>query len=112
MFKEYRLSVMCIQESKLQVMDVFFCKSVCALDHFGFSYRSSIGASGGLLTMWDAQEVEVWVTRSMYHLLIIQGCFLKSGEVFSIANVYAHWDSEGKQLLWDRFGLPEKQFGV
>ncbi|KEH34428.1 hypothetical protein MTR_3g466340 [Medicago truncatula] len=45
---------------------------------------------------------QVWVTRSFEHVLIIQGWFLKSGTVFSIANVYTSCDSERKQELWSR----------
>jgi len=54
--------------------------------------------------MWDATEVEVWVTRSFDNVLIIQWCFLKSGDKFSITNVYAPCDSGHTQVLWTRLG--------
>jgi len=54
--------------------------------------------------MWDVNEVEVWVTRSFEHVLVIQGWFLSSRSVFSIENVYTPSDGERNQELWSRLG--------
>ncbi|CAJ2632329.1 unnamed protein product [Trifolium pratense] len=67
----------------------------------GFSYRSSVGASGGLLTLWDSSEVEVWSTESREHVLWCHGRFSKTGEEFYVANVYAPCEDGAKQGLWD-----------
>ena len=50
-----------------------------------------MGASGGILTIWDTTEVDVMITRSMAHVVIIQGKMIQNGADFSIANVYAPW---------------------
>jgi ABC-type microcin C transport system permease subunit YejE len=34
-----------------------------------------VGASGGLLILWDQSMVEVWSSVSMDHVLIIHGRF-------------------------------------
>ncbi|PNY15039.1 cysteine-rich receptor-like protein kinase, partial [Trifolium pratense] len=68
---------------------------------FGFSYRPSVGASGGLLTLWDSTEVKVWSTESREHVLWCHGRFSKTGEEFLVANVYAPCDDGAKQILWD-----------
>ncbi|MCI47674.1 endonuclease/exonuclease/phosphatase family protein, partial [Trifolium medium] len=39
--------------------------------------------------MWDTSEVEVWSSTSRDHVLWCHGHFLKSGEEFYLANVYA-----------------------
>ena len=51
--------IICIQETKLSVIDVILCKSMWGGDCVDFSYRPSVGASGGIVTMWDTKEVEV-----------------------------------------------------
>ncbi|GAU42656.1 hypothetical protein TSUD_398610 [Trifolium subterraneum] len=66
-----------------------------------FSYRPSVGASGGLLTLWDPSEVDVWSTESREHVLWCRGRFIKSGEEFFVANVYSPCDDGAKQGLWD-----------
>ncbi|MCI29797.1 cytochrome P450, partial [Trifolium medium] len=66
-----------------------------------FSFRPSVGASGGLLTVWDSSEVEVWSTVSHEHVLVCHGRFLRSDEEFIVVNVYAPCDPGAKQGLWD-----------
>jgi len=56
---EKRPSIMCIQETKLMVIDGAMGASLWGDPNHGFSYRPSLGASGELLTMWDISEVEV-----------------------------------------------------
>jgi exonuclease III len=65
--------VMCLQETKLQMCDVNVCSSLWDRQSVEFSFRPSQGASGGLLTVWDASEVEVWSTSSFDHVLSIHG---------------------------------------
>ncbi|GAU43582.1 hypothetical protein TSUD_27840 [Trifolium subterraneum] len=43
-----------------------------------FSYRPSVGESGGLLSIWDSNEVEVWSTESRENVLWCHGRFIKS----------------------------------
>ncbi|XP_058767682.1 uncharacterized protein LOC131641397 [Vicia villosa] len=56
-------------------------------------------------------EVEDWATRLIEHRLIIQGMFFKCGVEFSLANVYATCDGEGRQILWDRLGTIMQNYG-
>jgi len=65
-----------------------------------YSYRPSLGASGGLLTLWDSFEVEVWSLVSQDHVLIIHGRFIKSNDEFYLFNVYTLFDVRAKQELW------------
>jgi len=93
--------VLCLQESKLNVLDEFFTKSLWGGAPCGYSYQASIGASGGLVTIWDTSAVEVWCTYSFRHVLIIEGRVLATGQEFFIANVYAPCDTSAKQVLWN-----------
>ncbi|MCI22234.1 cytochrome P450, partial [Trifolium medium] len=95
----------CIQETKLQFCDALICSSLWGNSSHGFSYRPSVGASGGLLTLWDSSEVEVWSSKSNDHVLWCHGRFIKSGDEFSVANVYAPCDSGAKQELWDSLSM-------
>jgi len=70
-------------------VDDYVCRSLWGTASVSYSYQPSIGASGGILTLWDVTEVEVLVTKSVENVLIIQGWFINSNNEFSIANVYA-----------------------
>jgi len=78
-----------MQETKLIVVDDVACGSLWGLSSVGYSYRPSIGGSGGILSLWDTDEVEVWFSSSFDNVLIIKRRFLKNNIEFDIANVYA-----------------------
>jgi len=64
-----------------------------------YSYRLSVGVSGGLLVMWDSSVVEIWSSRSVEHVLIVHGCFILSVEEFYLFNIYAPCDNGAKLVL-------------
>jgi exonuclease III len=90
-------TIVCLQETKLQVCDDFLCSSLWGTSPVGFSFRPSVGASGGLLTLWDPAEVEMWSSISHEHVLWCHGRVVSSGEEFIVANVYAPCDPGAKQ---------------
>ena len=94
--------VLCIQESKLEVIDDWMIKSLWGDAACGYSYQPSRGASGGLVTVWDTSCVTVWFTMSFNHVLVIKGMVNQTTEDFIIFNVYAPCDSEAKRALWDK----------
>ncbi|PNX87340.1 cytochrome p450, partial [Trifolium pratense] len=103
--------LLCLQETKLQSCDDFICSTLWGNSSYAFSYRPSVGASGGLLTLWDSAEVEVWSSESSEYVLWCHGRFVRSGEEFYLANVYAPCDSWAKQALWDSLSVKIQALG-
>jgi len=81
--------VLCIQESKLAMVDDILVTSLWGNSERAFSFQPSIGASGGLLSVWDTTVVDVWLTMSFIHVLMIKGRVILTGQEFVIVNVYA-----------------------
>jgi len=98
---EKKPTVLCIQETKLEVVDEFLCRSLWGTDPMSFSFKSSVGASGGIITVWDPSLVDVWLSVNIANCLIIKGTLLQNNEVFCLANVYAPCEGKGRQDLWD-----------
>jgi len=97
--KEKRSLIMCLQETKLQGCDARMCSALWDGQQAAFSFRQFLGASVGLLTIWDMSEVEVWSTSSFDHVLSIHGHFIQSNEEFHLFNVYAPFDVHARQVL-------------
>jgi len=93
--------ILCIQETKLQRCDEGVCMSIWDGKPVAYSYCPSLGASGGLLTLWDSLEVEVWSSNSFVHVLSIHGRFISSNEEFHLFNVYAPCNGNDRQELWE-----------
>jgi exonuclease III len=103
--REKKPFILCIQESKLSSFDVSVCKSIWGDLNVDFSFQSSRGASGGLVTLWDVKEVEVWSSFQLEHVLGIHGRFVKSGEEFFLLNIYAPCDISRQQTLWHNISM-------
>jgi len=98
--REKKPFILCLQETKLLVIDAFVCKSIWGDGNVDYSYQPSVGASGGIVTLWDLREVEVWSSVSFDHVLAVAGRFVQSGDLFVVFNVYAPCDSSRQQALW------------
>jgi len=66
-----------------------------------YSFKSSVGASGGIIMIWDPSVLDVWLSVNFANCLIVKGTFRNNNEVFCLANVYASCESRGRQVLWD-----------
>ncbi|PNX85227.1 cytochrome p450, partial [Trifolium pratense] len=98
-------------ETKLHSCDDSIVSTLWGNSPYGFSYRPSVGASGGLLTLWDTSEVDVWSSESFENVLWCHGRFVRSGVEFHLANVYAPCDSGAKQVMWDSLSVKIQALG-
>ena len=103
--KEKQPFLLCIQESKLAMINDRLVTSFWGDTIFGYSYQPSNGASGGLVTVWDASRIVVFSSMSFDHVLVVKGMVISSGEEFVVCNVYAPCDSVAKKDLWERLHL-------
>jgi len=94
--------VLCVQETKLQLVDDYCVKSFWGDAQCGYSYNPLVGASGGLLTVWDSTRLNVCYSTSFDHALVINGTVIQTGEDVFIVNVYAPCDAVAKIISWDR----------
>jgi len=94
--------ILCLQESKFGVINDVLIKSCWGDDPYGYSYQSSVGASGGFITVWDTSVVDVWYSMSFRHVLVIKGRVILTDQEFVIVNVYTPCDTAAKQILWDQ----------
>lgn len=90
-----------IQETKLEVVDDVLGRSLWGSEDVSYSFKPLVGASGGILTMWDTSVVDVFMTLNLSNALIVKGTFMKNNVDFILANVYVSCDNRGRQLLWN-----------
>jgi exonuclease III len=98
---ERRVDVLCIQESKMEVVEESLIRYLWGSDSVNFSFIPSIGASGGIITIWDPCVLNVWSSIVKMHCLIVIGQFIEDNVDFFLANVYAPCESTGRVNLWN-----------
>jgi len=82
-------------------IDNFVCSTLWGTSPHGYSFRPSVGASGGLLIMWAKGEVNFFSSFCFDHVLEVCGRLLKSNVDFVLFNVYAPCDARGQNVLWE-----------
>jgi exonuclease III len=81
-------SILCIQESKLSDITRFTASSFLPPSLRSFIFKPSIGASGGIITAWDDQLLEL-IHHSIDDFSITSTFSLRSESlIFSLVNVY------------------------
>lgn len=54
-----RPAILCIQESKLDVVDQFIILQCCGPAYDGFAYLPAVGTRGGIILAWDSSVVGI-----------------------------------------------------
>ncbi|XP_058775213.1 uncharacterized protein LOC131649469 [Vicia villosa] len=96
--KEGRAEVFLIQESKLEKVDQAIISSLWSFEKVGWSFTKSEGRSGGIITLWKEETVDVIMSfRGEGYL----GIKVKWKEkIFYIVNVYSPCSLNLKRKLW------------
>ena len=58
MIKGWGIDIICLQEKKMGLIPRREIRSLWGCQHLDWLYLGSIGASGGVLVMWDRRMVE------------------------------------------------------
>ncbi|XP_058783302.1 uncharacterized protein LOC131657978 [Vicia villosa] len=87
-----------IQETKLTSMHDFMAKSFWNAKDIGFSFSNSTGRSGGLLTLWNGDAVDVLLSFKGEGYLGVKVC--KNNNFFYLINVYSSCKLVKKRMLW------------
>jgi len=69
---------------------------------YGYSYQPSVGASGGIITVWNNSLIDVFSSTSFANVLVINGRVILTSEEIVIINVYVPCNLLAKINLWER----------
>ncbi|KAG2698544.1 hypothetical protein I3760_07G155600 [Carya illinoinensis] len=58
LLQEWKADIVCLQETKLKLIDRKIVRSLWRGSHVDWSFLASNGASGGVVVMWDRLVVE------------------------------------------------------
>jgi exonuclease III len=95
-----RPDVICIQETKMEVVERSMCTWLWGSDEFGFTFKPAEGRSGGLLTIWNSNVLVSQKTSILNHTLWLEGEWGAEKKKVNLMTVYAPCDTRRKRLLW------------
>ncbi|XP_030936692.1 uncharacterized protein LOC115961945 [Quercus lobata] len=104
--RNWRPDVICLQETKMELITRAVIRSLWGDQHVDWSYLGSCGASGGVLLMWDTRvvnKVEEAVGQFSVSCKFTSVC---DQFVWVFTGVYGPNSSRDRRFLWEElFGL-------
>jgi hypothetical protein len=87
--QETGCDILCIQETKRDFFDATYIKKLMPPSFDSFEYVPSIGASGGILTVWKSSKFNGNITFQNRYALSIELASTVSGVSWILTNIYA-----------------------
>jgi exonuclease III len=88
MIQKSNVSVVCIQETKLQSVDLGIVRQCCGPLFSEFCFSPADGTRGGILLAWKPDEFELTAQFISPWAIVVHGCLLKSQKPINLITVY------------------------
>lgn len=73
LISKQKIDMICIQESKLEVVDEEVCRLIWGRNNCGWAARVVVGRSGGLITLWNSDKFRCVSWWHMEGVVIVNG---------------------------------------
>ncbi|XP_058776198.1 uncharacterized protein LOC131650510 [Vicia villosa] len=94
-----KADIFLVQETKISSMNDVLAHSFWNCSDLGFSYSNSVGRSGGLLTLWNKDNVEVLNSFKGDGFLGIKVRW--KNKIYYVTNIYSSCDLGKKKIMWN-----------
>lgn len=91
-----------LQETKLRMTNVATVRNIWGNDNFGFAKVDTIGRSGGILSIWDANTFTNTSVLGEEGFLVVVGSWKGKDGLVGIVNVYGPQDVDRSMSLWNK----------
>ncbi|KAL8513819.1 hypothetical protein ACS0TY_013073 [Phlomoides rotata] len=98
----YDIDFCCIQESKLEIVDDFVRRAIWGRGNFNWSFKPSVGRSGGIISIWNSDKFICSSSWFMEGAVVVNGYWIADDSQCMIINVYAPCPLSEREDLWDR----------
>jgi exonuclease III len=99
---ESSCQVLCLQETKRELFDSLYLKKFCPKHLNCFAFSPSVGASGGIITIWNGKIFDGTVVHSNGYYVTMKFVNKLDRTAFHLSNVYGPSQAEAKMgfITW------------
>ena len=101
MFETYQCAVVCFQATKKENIDLAFIRKFCPPRFDGFAFNPSVGRSGGILIVWCTSQFQGEIASQNDFALSVNMQPTKCGKYWTLTNIYAPCQDDGKTKFLD-----------
>ena len=86
--EESRCSIICLQETKCDTFDIRMIRSFCPRRFDQFAFSPSVGASGGILIIWNSSVFEGQLLEIQRYSVVVSFKSVHSSEKWTMVSTY------------------------
>jgi hypothetical protein len=100
LFRDWKYDVVCLQETKLSVIDLGVIQSLWSSPYVGWVALDVVNTAGGVLLMWDKRMLEM--TDSVVGTFSVSCCWkgITDGLVWACTGIYGPNADNLRASLW------------
>ena len=101
LLKQWKVDLVCLQETKLQSLSRGLIRSLWGGHHVDWLFVGSNGASGGILLLWDNRSLQKIDEALGLYTASCKFRSVSSGFEWAFTGVYGPHDLPARRILWD-----------
>jgi hypothetical protein len=112
LLKSWKADIVCLQETKLDLIDRKIVRSLWGIPHVDWVYLGSVGASGGIILMWDRRVVEK-LDAAVGHFSV--SCKFRNvldHKEWAFSGVYGPNSGRERPVLWEELAGVDSWWSV
>ncbi|XP_057432385.1 uncharacterized protein LOC130725150 [Lotus japonicus] len=98
---QYKVDLVCLQETKLQEVDQGCCRRIRGDADFEWEFVPAVNRGGRLLCLWRKGFIQVTSCMQGQNFICMAGRIVAENLDCVFLNIYAPCDRGGKRALWD-----------
>lgn len=98
---QYKVDLVCLQETKLQEVDQGCCRRIWGDADFEWEFVPAVNRGGRLLCLWRKGFIQVTSCMKGQNFICMAGRIVAENLDCVFLNIYAPCDRGGKRALWD-----------
>ena len=101
MVNKHHIDMLCIQESKKEVIDRAMCQALWGDSEVRWEAQPSSNTAGGILCLWSDKTFLLERKVCGTGFVMLTGKWVQEAQIVNIINIYSPCDIHSKRVLWD-----------
>ncbi|KHN09346.1 hypothetical protein glysoja_037448 [Glycine soja] len=101
MVNKHHADMLCIQESKKEMVDRSLCQAVWGDSEVQWEAQPATNTAGGILCLWSEKYFRLERKINGFGYIMLSGKWIQEDLSLNIVNIYSPCDIQRKHVLWE-----------
>ena len=109
MVKEHHIDLLCLQETKKEIVNKNMCQALWGNSDFSWETCPSANSAGGILCVWNQSSFKVESRFVGAGFILLSGKWGQESQLVHVVNIYSPCNLQEKRVLWDKVSQLKNQ---